>query len=66
MEEKSESFLEQALLETSAKQPLIVVSSETYRLARSEFKITCWTCQKQVAKLESARMNNDEDGEIKK
>ena len=60
MEEKFESFLEQALLETSAKHPFIIVSSETYELA-SAIKTTCLTCQKQVAKLESARSNNDED-----
>ena len=69
MEAKCESFLEQALLETSAKQPLIVMSSEAYRLA-SAVRKTCLTCQKQVAKLESARSNNDDDdddyGEIKK
>ena len=33
MEEKCDSFLEQALLEKSVMQPLIVVSSETYGLA---------------------------------
>ena len=68
MEEKCDSFLEQALLEKSVMQPLIVVSSETYGLA-SAVKITCLTCQKQVAKLESARSCNNEDedhGEIKK
>ena len=69
MEQKCESFLEQALFETSTKQPLIIVLSETYGLA-STIKITCLTCQKQVAKLESARSNNDDDveyhGEIKK
>ena len=49
-------------------QPLIGVSSENYGLA-SAIKITCLTCQKQVAKLESARSCNNEDedhGEIKK
>ena len=68
MAEKCDSFLEQALLEKSVMQPLIVVSSETYGLA-SAVKITCLTCQKQVAKLESARSCNNEDedhGEIKK
>ena len=65
MEEKCDSFLEQALLEKSVMQPLIVVSSETYGLA-SAVKITCLTCQKQVAKLESARSNNieEENGEV--
>ena len=60
MAEKCDSFLEQALLEKSVMQPLIVVSSETYGLA-SAVKITCLTCQKQVAKLESARSCNNED-----
>ena len=62
MEEKCESFLEQALLETSSNQPLIVVSSETYGLA-SAVKIACLTCQKRGTKLESARSNNDDNDE---
>jgi len=45
MAEKCDSFLEQALLEKSVMQPLIVMSSETYWLA-SAVKIACLTCQK--------------------
>ena len=68
MAENCDSFLEQALLEKSVMQPLIVVSLETYGLACA-VKITCLTRQKQVAKLESARSCNKEDedhGKIKK
>jgi hypothetical protein len=53
MAEKCDSFLEQALLEKSVMQPLIVMSSETYWLA-SAVKIACLTCQKNSNLQEAA------------
>ena len=65
--QKSESFLEKAFLSTEIPcipQPLIAVSSENLGLA-SKIQITCLTCQKVIAKLESARSDNTKDnGEI--
>ena len=65
--QKSESFLEKAFLSTEIPcipQPLIIVSSENLGLA-SEIQITCLTCQKVIAKLESARSDSTIDNDSK-
>ena len=48
MKEKCESFLQQALLETTAKKTLIVVSLETYGLLASAIKKIFLCCYEQV------------------
>ena len=65
--QKSESFLEKAFLSMEIPcipQLLIVVSSENLGLA-SKIQITCLTCQKVIAKLESPRSDSTKgNGEI--
>ena len=65
--QKSESFLEKAFLSMEIPcipQLLIAVSSENLGLA-SKIQITCLTCQKVIAKLESPRSDSTKgNGEI--